>query len=189
MPEKTEVPEIEELLAAVDRGERGAFDRLVEAVYPELKKIAHFQLAAERPGHSLNTTAVVHEAFLRLSRNPSWNDRGHFLRASAKVMRHLLVDHARKAGAQKRGAGAVALTLHEHEVGHAVDGLAVLELERAMEGMSAIDPRLVEIVECRFFAGLSVTETAEALATSERTVERGTQRARAYLLRSLGAGD
>ena len=175
-----------DLLAAVDRGETGAFNRLVEAVYPELKRLAHFQLAGERPNHTLNTTAIVHEAYVRLSSgNANWTDRRHFLRASAKVMRHLLVDHARKRNASKRGSGARNLTLDENRLNNSDDALAVLALENAIISMKEIDPRLAEIVECRFFAGLSVKETAEALNTSVRTVERGSQRARGYLLSAL----
>ncbi len=175
-----------DLLAAVERGEADAFNRLVEAVYPELKRLAHFQLAGERPNHTLNTTAIVHEAYVRLSSgNANWTDRRHFLRASAKVMRHLLVDHARKRNASKRGSGARNLTLDENRLNNSDDALAVLALENAIISMKEIDPRLAEIVECRFFAGLSVKETAEALNTSVRTVERGSQRARGYLLSAL----
>jgi len=175
-----------ELLAAVERGEPGAFDHLVSAVYPELKKLAHFQLVNERPGHTLNTTAIVHEAYVRLSVSEgNWGNRRHFLRASSKVMRHLLVDHARKRNADKRGGGAKVLTLEEDRLVNADDSLAVLALEDAIKEIREIDPRLEEIIECRFFTGLSVSETAEALGTSKRTVERGWQRARAYLMSAL----
>jgi RNA polymerase sigma factor (TIGR02999 family) len=177
--------EFQSLLEAVDRDEPGAFDRLVEAVYPELKRLAHFQLANERPGHSLNTTAIVHEAYVRLSHNQGWVDRRHFLRASARVMRHLLVDHARKVNAKKRGDGEAPLPLDESQVAADDDTLAVLALDRAIEDMRTIDARLMDIVECRYFAGLSVEDTAEALGTSVRTVERDSRRARAYLLNSL----
>jgi len=181
---------IGDLLAAVERGEPGAFDRLVAAVYPELKRLAHFQLARENPGHTLNTTAIVHEAFVRLAGgNGKWADRRHFLRATSKVMRHLLVDHARKRNTGKRGGGARALTLEENRVNGADDAMAVLALENAMKDMRELDPRLEEIVECRFFAGLSVSETAEALDTSVRSVERGWQRARGYLLSAMDPGD
>lgn len=179
--------EFEILLNAVDRGEDGAFDRLMEAVYPTLKSLAHFQLANERPGHSLNTTAIVHEAYLRLSGNRQWKDRRHFLRASAKVMRHLLVDHARKNNAQKRYSGNELLTLEEGRVAGEDQGMAVLALESAIEDMQSIDSRLVDIIECRFFAGLNVTETAEALDMSVRSVERVSQRAKAYVLSALKA--
>jgi RNA polymerase sigma factor (TIGR02999 family) len=179
-----------DLLAAVESGEPDAFDHLIAAVYPELKKLAHFHLVDERPGHTLNTTAIVHEAYVRLSGSQgNWVDRRHFLRASSKVMRHLLVDHARKRNADKRGGGAKVLTLEENRLISADDSLAVLALEDAIKEMREIDPRLEEIVECRFFTGLSVSETAEALGISTRTVERGWQRARAYLLSALDIGD
>lgn len=174
-----------DLLIAVDRGEPEAFNRLVEAVYPELKRLAHFQLAGERPGHSLNTTAIVHEAYERMAGSGAWNDRRHFLRASAKVMRHVLVDHARKRNTAKRGKGEAPLPLHDQRVKADDDTLAVLALEAAIQGMKEFDPRLEGVIECRFFAGLSVAETAEALDTSVRTVERDSQRARAYLLGAL----
>ena len=177
--------EFGELLAAVDRGEPDSFNRLVEVVYPELKKLARFQLAGERKDHSLNTTAIVHEAFVRLAGGRGWNDRRHFLRASAKVMRHLLVDHARKRNSGKRGGGQRAMTLNEAGLPSGDDAVAVLALDHAICSMSEIDPRLEEVVECRFFAGLSVAETAEALDTSTRTVERDSQKARAYLLSAL----
>ena len=177
---------IEDLLAAVDRREPDALSRLIDAIYPELKRLAHFQLAGERSGHTLNTTAIVHEAYERLAANrEGWKDRKHFLRAAATVMRHLLVDHARKRNAAKRGEGKVALTLDESRVAGDDDAVAVLALDNAMKDIAAIDPRLEQIVECRYFAGLSVADTAAALDMAVRTVERDWQRARGYLLRAL----
>lgn len=185
----TQAESISRLLSAVEAGEAGAFDRLVAAVYPDLKRIAHFQLASERPGHTLSTTAIVHEAFIRLADSDArYSGRRHFLRAAAKVMRHLLVDHARQRNAQKRGDGVRALTLSEGVLPGVNDGLAVLQLESALEGMTEIDPAFEALVECRFFAGLSIKETAEALDSSVRTVERQWQRARAYLLEAMGGG-
>ena len=177
---------IDALLAAVDRGEDGAMDELVAAVYPELKRLAHFQLMGERPGHTLNTTAIVHEAFVRMvSKEGRWSDRTHFLRAASTVMRHLLVDHARKRSAEKRGGGVPALTLEDHRQSVEDDSVAVLALDNAMKEIVEIDPRLEQIIECRYFAGLSVKETAEALDMAVRTVERDWQRARAYLRRAM----
>ncbi len=178
--------QLSDLLDAVGRGEAGALERLVAGIYPELKKLAHFQLAGERPGHTLNTTAVVHEAFVRLAGNNSrYTDRAHFLRAAATVMRHLLVDHARKRNAEKRGGGVAPLTLQEERFANTDDTLAVLAMDAALKDMAAIDPKLEQVVECRYFAGLSVRETAEALDLSVRTVERSWQRARAYLVTAL----
>jgi RNA polymerase sigma factor (TIGR02999 family) len=178
--------EISELLTAVERGEPDALDELVAAVYPELKRLAHFQLAKERQGHTLNTTAIVHEAFVRLaSGNNNWSDRGHFLRAASTVIRHLLVDHARKRSADKRGSGKAPLTLDDERYSSDDDSMAVLALDSAIKEIAEIDPRLEQIIECRYFAGLSVDDTAEALGMAVRTVERDWQRAKAYLLKAM----
>jgi RNA polymerase sigma factor (TIGR02999 family) len=177
---------VEELLAAVERGDDGAMSELIDVIYPELKRIAHLQLMGERAEHTLNTTAIVHEAYIRLvSQQPGWNDRGHFLRAASTVMRHLLVDHARKRNAAKRGDGKVSLPFDDERVTAEDDAVAVLALDDAMKDIAAVDPRLVQIIECRYFAGLSVTETADALGMAVRTVERDWQRARGYLLRAM----
>jgi RNA polymerase sigma factor (TIGR02999 family) len=179
---------IDDLLAAVDRGEDAALDRLVAEIYPELKRLAHFQLLGERPGHTLNTTAVVHEAFVRMSSGDArWSDRGHFLRTASTVMRHLLVDHARKRAAGKRGSGTPPLTFDDHLHASTDDSLAVIALDDAMKEIAEIDPRLEKIIECRYFAGLTVQETAEALAMAVRTVERDWQRARSFLRRAMEA--
>ena len=176
------------LLAAVDAGDKQALEELVTLVYPDLKRLAHFQLAGERPNHTLNTTAIVHEAFVRLAGGQSaWTDRAHFLRAASKVMRHLLVDHARKRRAEKRGGGVDALELDEQRVESSDDSVAVLALDTALKDMAAMDPRLESIVECRYFAGLTVVETAEALGMAVRTVERDWQRAREHLLKVMQA--
>jgi RNA polymerase sigma factor (TIGR02999 family) len=177
---------IPRLLNALERGDPDALDRLVEAVYPDLKRMAHFQLAQERRGHTLNTTAIVHEAYLRIaSGNRKWNDRKHFLRAAATVMRHLLVDHARRKRAEKRGAGDAPLPLDEERIGFGDDSLAVLVLNDALKSIAEIDPRLEQIIECRYFAGLTVRETSEALNMAVRTVERDCQRAKAYILEMM----
>ena len=184
--DRTETPRIKELLAAVERGDEGALDQLVAEIYPDLKKLAHFQLAGERPGHTLNTTAIVHEAFVRLAgSDASYNDRAHFLRAAATVMRHLLVDHARKRNAEKRGSGVAPMTLQDDRVVHDDDTMAVLAMDAAIRDVAAIDPRLEQIIECRYFAGLTVNETAEALGMSVRSVERGWQRARGYVVAAM----
>ncbi|NGX16317.1 ECF-type sigma factor [Wenzhouxiangella sp. XN24] len=178
---------IHELLARVDRHEPDAFGDLVAVVYPELKRLAHFQLTREQPGHTLNTTAIVHEAYVRMASGAGrWDDRKHFLRAASAVMRHLLVDHARRKRADKRGSGNVLLELEESRVEGGDDSLAVLALDNALKDIAEIDPRLEQIIECRYFAGLSIDDTAEALGMSVRTVERDVQRARAYLVEAMG---
>jgi len=190
MPDDTvnQDPQIAALLAAVERKESGAHGALVAAVYPELKRLAHFQLAGERRGHTLNTTAIVHEAYMRLASGDSrWRDRGHFFRAAAIVMRHLLVDYARRRRAERRGAGLAPLPFDDDLNPTDDDSLAVLTLDDALRDIARIDPALERIIECRYFAGLSVAESAEALGVSIRTVERDSQRAKAYLLKALEA--
>lgn len=174
------------LLAKAEDGDRASFNRVVEVVYPELKRLAHFQLAKERANHTLSTTAIVHEAYERLADHQQvWNDRAHFLRTAARVMRHLLVDYARKRGAAKRGAGEQAMTLEDDGVGVPSDQATVLRLEDALQELVELDPRLEQVVECRVFAGLTVAETAEALDMTVRTVERDWQKARGYINRAL----
>jgi RNA polymerase sigma factor (TIGR02999 family) len=183
-------PDIAALLEAASRAERGAMDELVRVIYPDLRRIAHFHLVKERPGHTLNTTAIVHEAYLRLAAGrPHWNDRRHFLRAASAVMRHLLVDHARQREAAKRGNGLRPVTLTDAGPATEDDSVAVIALDDALKDLARIDPRLEQVMECRYFAGLTVGETAEALGLSERTVEREVLRARAYLRRALQADD
>lgn len=181
-----EASTIPRLLDAVERGEPGALGELVKAVYPELKRLAHFQLVRESPGHTLNTTAIVHEAYMRMAAsNGAWSNRKHFLRAAATVMRHLLVDHARRKRAGKRGSGQANLPLQEELIASDDESLAILALDDALRKVAEIDPRLEKIIECRYFAGLSVRETAEALDIAVRTVERDWQRAKGYLLEMM----
>ena len=132
----------------------------------------------------------THEAFVRLAGSSgSYTDRAHFLRAAATVMRHLLVDYARKRNASKRGAGVAPLTLQEDRFEKEDDTLAVLALDDAIKGIARVDPQLEQIIECRFFAGLTVQETADALGMSVRSVERGWQKARAYLATTMETPD
>lgn len=181
---------IDALVAAARRAEPGAMERLIEAVYPQLRRMAHAHLARERDGHTLSTTAIVNEAYLRLAAGDGvWNDRRHFLRAAGMVMRHLLVDYARQRGSGKRGGGLGPVTLADDVGATADDNVAVIALDDALKSLGAIDPRLEQVMECRYFAGLSAAETAEALGMSVRTVERECQRARGYLLQAMGADE
>ena len=174
--------DVHQLLQAVERGDPGAFEQLVERIYPELKNLAHFHLARERSPHTLNTTAIVHEAFIQLSYSArNWNGESHFLRAASLVMRHVLVDYARRHKAEKRGAGLPSFTFHEDHHIAQDDLAAVLALDAAIKEIGKIDSRLETLIECRFFAGLSVQRTAEVLGVSSRTIEREWQRARGYL--------
>ena len=175
------------LLSEAESGDREAFNRFVEVVYPELKRLAHFQLAKERKNHTLSTTAIVHEAYERLSsQDGPWTDKAHFMRTAARIMRHLLVDYARRRSADKRGAGEAPVTLQDDLVGSPSDQMAVLLLEDALNEIAEIDPRMERVVECRMFAGLTVAETADALEMTVRTVERDWRRARGYINRALG---
>lgn len=171
-------------LIAYREGETQAFARLVDLAYDELKRIAHRQrrrsAGADAP---VQTTALVHETYLRLidQTQARYNDRGHFFAAWACAMRHVLVDEARRHAAQKRGGGSPDLPLDE---GKAADDRApetVLAVNEALDRLADRDPRLQQIVECRYFAGLTEPETAEALQTSLRSVQRGWWKARAWL--------
>lgn len=164
------------------------FDRLFALFYPELREIARRHLRHERSGHTLQTTALVHEAYVKLGDRPeiSWRDPARFRAFVSKAMRHILIDHARGRATHKRGAGAIQVTL---QPGMAVDdpswSVELLDLDRALERLGAHDSRLVRVVECRFFGGLTVNEIAEALEISTSTVERDWTRAKAYLHRML----
>jgi RNA polymerase sigma factor (TIGR02999 family) len=186
--------EITDALSALKRGAPQAMDRLLPLVYEKLKRIAHRQLGAEVGGHTLSTTAVVHEAYLRLAGQTrvEWVDRGQFFAIAARTMRRVLIDYARQHQAVRRGGpgrSAVALEFLEHgdalEISIPDRADSLLALDEALEGLHRMDERLARVVECRFFAGLSEQETAEALGVSQRTVARDWQMARAWLHEAL----
>jgi RNA polymerase sigma factor (TIGR02999 family) len=149
--------------------------------------MAHNQLRRERAEHTLATTDVVHEAYLLLvdQENSSWRDRAHFFAVASRVMRHILVDYARERGAQKRGGGAIRVPLSEELDGQESKTVGLLELHDALAALGQNDAHLERIVEYRFFGGMSMEDTAEALKTPLRTVERDWARARAYLFQQL----
>jgi len=155
--------------------------------YEVLRKIARAQLRRCPSGATLNTTAVVHEAYLRLcgQHGNGWREREHFYAAAARAMRHLLIDHARQRATQKHGGQALRVTLREHRVAHPSAGADVLMLDNALSELGRRDPSLEHVVECRFFAGMTAAETAATLNRSVRSVERDWARARAYLYRAL----
>lgn len=162
---------------------------LVPLVYDELRVIARRQLRRSRPGGTLDTSALVHEAFLKLSKGaqPDWNDRCHFFAVAASAMRQILVDYARGKSRLKRGGDRRRVTL-DANVGAVYDEAeTVLAIDRALTKLSELNPRLTRVVECRFFSGLTEAETAEALAVSDRTVRRDWTKARAWLHRELEA--
>lgn len=172
-------------LAAWRQGDLQARDRLVDAVYPELRAIARRQLGGERSGHTLQATALVNEAYLRLSGldRIEWRDRVHFVHMAARVMREVLVDHARRRAAAKRDGGErVSLTALEIAGSGGVD---VQALDEALAALERLDPDRARIVELRYFGGLTIEETAEALGLSPATVKRHWQVARAWLFEAL----
>lgn len=181
--------DITELLQQWHGGNPGAFDELVPRIYKELRAIAANLLRGERQGHLLDTGALVHEAYLRLvdQTRMSWHDRGHFFAAAATAMRRVLVDQARRRLADKRGGGVVHEEL-EHAVTLAVEpGLDVLDVHDALVDLAAFDADLARLVELRYFAGLTLEETAEVMQVSPQTVSRDWMVARAWLSRRLGA--
>jgi RNA polymerase sigma factor (TIGR02999 family) len=176
---------ITSFLVAYRHGQADAFDKVVSLVYPELRRIARRQLRPWRPGLSLDTSAVVHEAYLKLvdQAQVEWQDRSHFFAIAARAMRQVIIDYARKRTAQKRGGGSVSLG--DREVAIQAHAAELLELNELLGLLEAEDPRLLQVVECRFFAGYSETETATALGVSTRTVERDWLRARVWLKRAM----
>jgi RNA polymerase sigma factor (TIGR02999 family) len=182
---------VTELLRAWGDGDDGALEQLTPLVEAELRRLARAYMARERRDHTLQTTALVNEAFLRLTdaRRVRWQDRAHFLGISARLMRRVLVDHARSRGYRKRGGGAERVLLNEQLVAAPeVAAVDVVALDRALETLAAVDVRKSRVIELRFFGGLSVEETAEVLHVSADTVKRDWRLAKLWLLREL-AGD
>lgn len=178
---------VTELLRAWSDGDDRALEQLVPLVETELRRIARGYMGRERRGHTLQATALVNEAFLRLTdaRQVRWQDRAHFLGISARLMRRILVDHARRRGYRKRGGGAQRVTLHEDLVTSSDAAFDVVALDRALDALAQVDPRKCRMVELRFFGGLSVEETAKVLDVSPDTVKRDWRLAKLWLLREL----
>jgi RNA polymerase sigma-70 factor, ECF subfamily len=177
---------ITDLLLAVSNGERDALDQLVPVVYDHLRRIAGAQLRREIPGLSLQPTALVHEAYLRLvdQRQLHWRNRAHFFGVAASLMRRILVDHARARLAEKRGGGLERVTLHGDEAAATVQsppGIDVLALHESLSRMAAFNPRQERIVELRYFGGLTIEEAAEVIGISEATLVREWTIAKAWL--------
>lgn len=179
--------DVTKLLLDLEDGRREAFDRLLQQVYPDLHEIAHAKLRSQRADHTLNTTDLVHEAYLRLVRyqEVSWKGRAHFFGAAAQTMRRILIDHARAKRAQKRRGKQVSLA----QIGEAASDVSLdrlIEIDDALKRLALQRPRWVRVVECRYFAGLTIEETAEALGISHGTVSNDWRMARAWLRRELG---
>jgi RNA polymerase sigma factor (TIGR02999 family) len=175
------------LLVAMSEGDRSALNRLFPVVYAELRALAHRQLGRMCPGNTLQTTALVHEAYLKLlgTARPEWRDRRHFFAVASRAMRQISVDYARTQAAQKRGGNVPALTLDEAQLPVVDRAHELVLLDGALTALESESQRLARVVELRFFGGLSVAETAAVMDLSERTVKREWQKARAYLFDAL----
>ena len=168
---------------------QGTLDRLVPAVYDELRAIARRQLSARGPGNTLSTTGLVHEAYLKLleQQRVTWRDRTHLVALASVVMRHVLVDRARARLAEKRDGHRQRVTLDSELIAAEDQPETMLQLNEAIEGLALAEPRLARVVDCRFFGGLTDDETAEALEVTRRTVQRDWVKARLLLRRALSA--
>jgi RNA polymerase sigma-70 factor (ECF subfamily) len=183
--------DVSTLLRAWSDGDRGALERLTPIVYDELHRLARQYMRGERPGHSLQSTALVNEAYMRLVdyKRMQWQDRAHFFAVSAQLMRRILVEHARRRHNLKRGGGVPHVSFEESavvDVGRTADLVA---LDDAMNALARFDPRKAQVVEMRFFGGLSVEETAEVLKVSPVTVMRDWSTAKTWLYRELTGGN
>ena len=186
---------VTEALVALRNRAPGAMDRLMPLVYEQLRRIAHRQLGSEATGHTLSTTGLVHEAYLRLAdqTRAQWQDRARFFAVAAVAMRRVLVDYARRHRAARRGGsredGALRpVSLEDVEIPVAERAAVIIALDEALDQLSLMDARLAQIVECRFFGGLTEAETAVALGVSQRTVARDWVTARAWLHQELRGG-
>jgi RNA polymerase sigma factor (TIGR02999 family) len=179
--------EITRLLASISEGDRHAINRLFPIVYAELRVLAHRQLAHIHPGDTLQATALVHEAYLKLlgTARPEWHDRRHFFAVASRAMRQITIDYARTRAAQKRGGDTPTLTLDEEQLPVADRAHELVLLDQALTELESLSERPARVVELRFFGGLSVEETAAVMEVSERTVKREWQKARAFLFDAL----
>ncbi len=180
-------PDVTRLLKAWTGGDQEALAKLTPLVYEQLHRVAQCCMAGERPGHTLQTTALVNEVYLKLvdCGQTNWQDRAHFFAVSAKMMRHILIDFARSRIYQKRGGGVVHVSLGEAPSLGQEPGRDLVALDDAMKALAAVDERKSKVIELRFFGGLSVEETAEVLQVSCETVVRDWRLAKVWLLREL----
>jgi len=184
--------DVTDILASIEGGDPHAADRLLPLVYDELRKLARVRLAAEKPGQTLQATALVHEAYLRLmggDTSPHWNSRGHFFAAAAEAMRRILVDHARHKKSQRAGGDHRRVELSVSDCAIPGPQLDVLAVDEALEGLKVRDPRAAELVKLRYFAGLTMPEAAQVLGISLATAENDWAYARSWLKVRLAAAD
>lgn len=179
--------EITQILNQANQADTVALNRLWALVYEDLRQIAHREMHGERQGHVLSTTALVSEAYIKLAdqKHITWRNRKHFYALSCEVMRHVLIDHARRRDAQKREGQKYQVPLEEALQMAVNRPERLIDLDEALKRLAVLDPRLAKVVECKFFGGFTIEETAEALGMATRTVERDWQRARAYLYKML----
>jgi RNA polymerase sigma factor (TIGR02999 family) len=179
--------EITELLLSWSKGSSAALEDLVPLIYPELRRLARAYMRREDPAHTLQTSALINEAYLRLvdQRSVAWQDRAHFFAVAAQVMRHILIDHARRHQSAKRGAGAFHVALNEAEMLSENKAAEFVALDDALTKLAKIDERKSQIVELRFFGGLTVEEVADLLSLSPITIKREWRSARAWLQREI----
>ena len=179
--------EVTQLLKDWSGGDEGALGKLIPLVQPELHRLAHHYMSRERAGHTLQTTALLNEAYLQLVDDPkrNWQNRTHFMAAAAQLMRRVIVDYAREHRSLKRGGGALKVSLDEAALVTEKQSEELLALDEALERLGVQDPRKSQIVELRYFGGLTVEETAEFLKLSHRTVKREWRMAKAWLYRAL----
>ncbi len=184
--------EVTRILGEVAAGDPDADRRLLELVYDELKRIARAKMAGQHPGHTLQPTALVNEAYLKLlggsPKAASFHDSSHFFTAAAAAMRSVLVDHARRKGAEKRGGGAARITLHPDLQGESDPLERVLQVHDVLDGLAEAHPRPARVVELLFFGGLTAEEAASVLSVSDRTIKRDWSFGRAWLLRAMADG-
>lgn len=185
-----DLQDITQLLVAAGAGQAGAMDDVFASVYPRLRELARSRRRSWRGDHTLDTTSLIHEAYLKVAgaNAPRYESRGHFFAVAAQAMRQVLINYAEKKGAAKRGGGAAHVTLHERDLVQEQALDEILTLDAALKRLEALSPRQARVVECLFYAGFTVEETAEALEMSPATVKRDWSAARAWLFRELHQG-
>jgi RNA polymerase sigma factor (TIGR02999 family) len=183
------MPDVTQILNAIEQGDAHAAAQLLPLVYEALRKLAAEKMAQEKPGQTLQATALVHEAYVRLvdgEQARHWKSRGHFFAAAAEAMRHILVDRARRKRSRKHGGGRVRVAVDAAKLAAAQDSDEVLAVDEALTGLAAVDAQAAELVKLRYFAGLSIPAAAEALSISPRSADRLWVFARAWLRRAIG---
>jgi len=182
---------VTELLADWSHGNDAALAELTPLVYEELRRLAHRHMGGERPDHTLQTTALVNEAYLRLAgeTNPNWQSRAHFFAVAARAMRHILVNYAKSYGAQKRGGGAIKVDLDEAALVSLEESKEIVDLHEALERLATLDSRKAQVVELKYFGGLNYDEMADVLKISPVTVRRDWEFAKVWLYKELHSMD